>query len=115
MRTSSWTERRSGSCAAELRMVDDGQRDVPHGEAVAHLGEGGADHRLLLRDGGGAEPVPGGEGLRGEQGLAGLRGEQPAVAVADEDHALQHIANRPPHVGYRNSCLLYTSPSPRDS
>ena len=52
-------------------MVDGGSVDVPRGEALAHLGEGGAHHRLLLRDGGGAEAVRRGEGLRGQQRLAG--------------------------------------------
>src|SRR4029434_4115440 len=87
------------SCAAELRMIDVGQRDVPRGETLADLGEGGADHRLLLLHGGRAEAVLRGDGLRGEKPFARARRQEPRVAVAGEDHALQHIADGRRHGG----------------
>src|SRR5229473_1373561 len=93
MTGSSWTGRAGGaSCAAELRMVDVSQRDVPRGEAIAHLGEGGADHRLLLGDGGGAEAVLGGEGLRGRR----RRGEAGARRAASTRTARGAACRRPP-------------------
>jgi len=49
-------------------MIDVRQRDVPAGEPLPDLGERGANHRLLLGDGGGPEPVLGGKGLGGSGG-----------------------------------------------
>src|ERR1700730_1591848 len=83
----------SGSLAAEGRMSNVREDDVPGREALPDLGQGGAHHRLLLLHGGGAQPALGDEGLGGKEPLARARGPEPRGAVSGEDHALQHIAD----------------------
>src|SRR5215475_5305752 len=100
MRTSSSLATRASSSSAwkawpshatELGMRHERNGHVERGEALANLGNGGAEHAALLLRGGCAETMAGDQGFGGEQPFPRSRRQEPGVAIAGEDHALQRL------------------------